>query len=70
MRRIEVRELLAQDRVARGELSIVKVKREENVADRLTKHVGRQKMEHYVEACGMVRWSGRHEPSPELGDCA
>ncbi len=37
-----------------GKLSIVKVMGEENVADSLTKHVDRQKMEQYVEACGMV----------------
>ncbi len=38
-RRIEVRKLWVQDRVAKGELSIVNVKGEENVADGLTKHV-------------------------------
>ena len=69
VRRIEVRELWAQDRVAKGELKIVKVKGEENVADGLTKHVDRQKMEQYVEACGMVRRSRRHELSPQLGEC-
>ncbi len=58
-RRIEVRELWAQDRVAKGELSMVKVKGEENMADGLTKHVDRQKMEQYMEACSMVRRSGR-----------
>ena len=47
-------------------IKIVKVKGEENVADGLTKHVGRQKMEQHVEACGMVRRSGRHELSPQL----
>ena len=55
--------------MAKGELSIVKVKGEENVADGLAKHVDRQKMEQYVEACGMVRRSGRHELSPQLGEC-
>ncbi len=47
-----------------------KGKREENVADGLTKHVDRQKMEQYMRACGMVRRSGRHELSPQLGDSA
>ena len=68
-RRIEVRELWVQDRSAKGELSIVKAKGEENVADGLTKHVERQKMEQYMDACGMVRRSGRHELSPQLGEC-
>ncbi len=39
VRRTEVRELLVQDRVTKGELKIVKVKGEENVADGLMKHV-------------------------------
>ncbi len=66
VRHIEVRELWAQDRVAKGELSVAKVKGEENVADGLTKHVDRQKMEQYVEACSMVRHSDRHELCPRL----
>ncbi len=33
----------------------MKVRGAENVADGLTKHVDRQKMEQYVEACGMAR---------------
>ena len=68
VRRIEVRELWVQDRVAKGELEIKKVKGEENVADGLTKHVGRQKMEQYKEASGVPRRSGRHELSPQFGD--
>ena len=68
VRHIEVRELWVQDRVAKGELSAVKVKGEENVADGLTKHVDRQKMEQYMEDCRMVRRSGRHELSPKIGD--
>ncbi len=58
MRHIEVRELWVQGRVAKGELKIVN---EESMADVLTKHVDRQKMEQYMKACGMVRRSGRHE---------
>ena len=54
--------------MAKGELKIVKVKGEENVTDGLTKHVDRQKMEQHREACGIVRRSGRHELSPQLGD--
>ncbi len=68
VRHTEVRELWVQGRVAKGELTIVKVKREENVADGLTKHVDRQRMEQYMKACSIVRRSGRHELSPSLGD--
>ena len=70
VRHIEVRELWVQERVARGELKIVKVKGEDNVADGLTKHVDKQKMEQYLKACGFVKRSGRHESSPALGESA
>ncbi len=43
-----MRELWAQEKVRRGDLSIVKVKGENNVADRLTKHVDRSKLEKYA----------------------
>ncbi len=42
VRHIEVRELWVQDRVAKEELSVAKVKGEENVSDGLTKHVERR----------------------------
>ena len=67
VRHIEVRELWVQDRVAKGELTVVKVKGENNVADGLTKHVERHKMDAYMKARGVVRKSGRHELSPCLG---
>ena len=68
VRHIEVKELWVQDRVAKGELKIVKVKGEEQVADGLTKHVDKQNMEQYVKACGIAKRSGRHELSPMLGE--
>ena len=68
VRHIEVRELWVQERVARGESKIVKVKGEENVADGLTKHVDKQKMEQYLKSCGLEKRSGRHELSPALGE--
>ena len=68
VRHIEVRELWVQDRVAKGELKIVKVKGEDNVADGLTKHVYKRKMEQHMKAFGIVRKSGRHELSSVLGD--
>ncbi len=63
VRHIEVRELWVRDRVAKGELKIVKVKGEDNEADGLTKHVDKQNMEHYMKTCGIVRRSGRHQLS-------
>ncbi len=54
--------------MAKGELSTVRVEGEENVADGLTKHVDRQKVNEYVKACGTARRNGKHELSPQLGD--
>ncbi len=56
--------------MAKGELIVVKVKRENNAADGLTKHVERHKMEEHAKARGAVRQSGRHELSHCLGDSA
>ncbi len=61
---------MVQDRAAKRRLKIAKATGEENTADGLTKHVDRQKMEHHMEACGMVWRSGRQELSPQLGDIA
>ncbi len=57
VRQVEVRELWAQERVRRGELS--KVRGEGNVADGLTKHVERSNMEMTMEKCGICssRWA-------------
>ena len=61
VRHIEARELWVQDRVAKGDLEIKRVKGEENVADGLTKHVERAKMDYYMKECGFVWRSGRYE---------
>jgi hypothetical protein len=58
VRRIEVRELWVQDHIARGELTIVKVKGEHKVADGLTKRVDRNKMDECLRKCGLVRKVG------------
>ena len=39
VRRVQVRELVAQERTRRGDLSIIKVRGEDNVADGVTKHI-------------------------------
>ncbi len=54
VRHIEVQEPWVQDRVGKGELSIVKVKDESNVADGLTKHVEGNKMDEHMKVCGVV----------------
>ncbi len=57
-----------QEKIRRGELFIIKVRREDNVADGLTKHVARSKMEMHMESRGFVRCEGRHELRPYVGD--
>ncbi len=54
---MEVRELLVQEEVRRGELSIIKVQRDDNVADGLTEHVDRSKLEKYMSECGFTDMS-------------
>ena len=49
VRHIEVRELCVQDRIAKAELEMRKVKGEENAADGLTKHVGRARMDDCMD---------------------
>ncbi len=57
-----------QDKVQKGELSIVKVRGEDHAADGLTKHVGRSKLDKYMKDCGFTFRDGRHELCPHLGD--
>ncbi len=66
VRQIEVQELGEQGRIAKGELEIKKVKGEENVADGLTEHVERVKMDYYMKKFGFVRRGGRFELHPKL----
>ena len=47
---------------------IEKVRGEDNVADGLTKHVVKQKMDQFMSECGFEKRSGRHELSPALGE--
>ena len=57
-----------QDRVAKGELTIAKVKGENTAADGLMMHVGRHKMYEHMQACGAVQKTGRREFCSSLGD--
>ena len=68
VRHVEVRELLEQGKVRTGELSTIKVKGEDNVADGLTKHVDRSKLEKHMNECGFTFRDGRHELCTHLGD--
>ncbi len=67
-RRIEARELWVQERAVKGELTIIKVTGENHVADVLTKHVERSKMDEHMMSCVFVRRSEHHELCPLQGD--
>ena len=58
-RHIEVRQLWLQDRVAHGDIEVVKVKGEENPADALTNHSDSSKLEAHCRAMGHRRGVGR-----------
>ena len=57
-----------QEQVRRGELSIIKVKGEDNVADGLAKHADRSKLEKHMKEYGFIFRDGSHELCPYLGD--
>ena len=68
IRHLDTRDLWIQERVARGDILIEKVRGEDNVADGLTKHVEKWKMDQFMSECGFEKRSGRHELSPALGE--
>ena len=57
-----------QEKVRRGELSIMEVTGEDNVADGLTNRVERSKTEMHMGKCGLARREGRRQLCPYLGD--
>ncbi len=54
-------------KVRRGELPIITVSGEDNVADALTKHVD-SKLEKHMSDFGFTFRDGRHDLCPYLGD--
>ena len=68
VRHIDVRELWVQERTQRGDIEIVKVKGEDNIADILTKHVPRDLLDKHLKNIGCERRCGRHQLSPAIVD--
>ena len=68
VRHIEVNQLWLQDRVATGEIEIMKVKGEVNLADALTKHVEGDKLKQHTRWVGMEITADRHVIMPEVND--
>ena len=55
VRHIEVRGMWVQDKLAKKELEIMKVKGEDNLADVLTKHVSRERLDVMIGRMGYER---------------
>ena len=66
VRHIEVHQLWIQDKVASGEIEMVKVPGNENIADALTKNVESEKLMWHMNAINLRIDAGRHELMPEI----
>ena len=64
VRQIEVSQLWIQDAVARGEISINKVRTDENLAYLFTKHVDRKILDRHSWNLGLRTEADRHAISP------
>ena len=65
VRHIAVNQLWIQDRIAKGDLTIIKVNGKENLADILTKHVNSEDIRVHLFRAGQFIQAGRHEIAPE-----
>ncbi len=66
VRHIEVQQLWVQDKVHKGEIVISKTNGKGNLADALTKPVGKEDLELHVDGMGIKMEIGRHDLAPEL----
>jgi len=60
VRQLEVRQLWLQDKVAKGEIDVVKVHTSVNLADALTKYVDQLKLQYHMSQVKQVVEQGRH----------
>ena len=64
VRHIEVCQLWLQEKVRSGEVKVVKVGTDENVADSLTKYVSSEILRKHLRATGQLAREGRHRLAP------
>ena len=64
VRHIEVCQLWLQEKVRSGEVKVVKVGTDENVADSLTKYVSSEILRKHMRATGQLAREGRHRLAP------
>ena len=66
VRHIEVNQLWIQERVADGSIELMKVSGDVNLADSMTKHVGREIIEHHMRETNQSIIGGRHDIMPRV----
>ena len=66
VRHIEGWEMWVHDKLAKKELEIIRVRGEDNLADVLTKHVSRERLDMMIQSMGYERRGGRHETCPAV----
>ena len=66
IRHIEVHQLWLQEKVTRGEIEVMKVKGEGNLADALTKAMDGPGIRKHLSLTGQVIAFGRHEITPDF----
>ena len=64
LRHIEVCQLWLQEKVRSGEVKVVKVGTDENVADSLTKYVSSEILRKHMRVTGQLAREGRHRLAP------
>ena len=66
IRHIEVNQLWIQDKVAKGEVKIVKIGTTENLADHLTKYLNCEGINEHMNGTGQWLEEGRHPLMPTV----
>ena len=66
VRHIEVNQLWIQDKVAKGEIELVKIPGNENLADALTKPIEAKELQLHMDGTSLAIRDGRHELMPEI----
>ena len=67
MRHIEVNQLWVQEKVAEGAIELHKIQGEMNLADSLTKHVGREIIDMHMDGTNQIS-GGRHRIMPMIAE--
>ena len=66
IRHLEVSQLWLQQKVANGDLELIKVNGEDNLADALTKHLGARDLKKHMIGVGLEEREGRHSLMPDI----